>query len=335
MKPRLFFEDFPAGSTMSYGGLAVEKGDILAFAREYDPQPFHVDEEAARRSFVGSLIASGWQTCALQMRMLADGVLLETSSMGAPGIDSVRWLKPVFPGDRLSVRHTVLDARRSTSRPEMGLVSFRFETLNQKGEVVLEQLNWIMMALREGWREPQAAPLARPERERVPHPAPSPARPAPFFEGLVVGERAELGSYVFTAEEIVRFARAYDPQSFHIDEEAAARSHFGRLCASGWHTGAVWMKQMVAHRRRCRDAAEEAGVASAELGPSPGIRNLKWRKPVYAGDTLSFASTVVDKRESRSRPDWGLVFHHNTAVNQFGETVFEFNGGLFWQRASA
>ncbi|HSP25116.1 MAG TPA: MaoC family dehydratase [Saliniramus sp.] len=332
MTPRYFFEDFAPGSTMSYGGIVVEKDDIVAFAREFDPQSFHTDEEAARATFVGSLIASGWHTCALQMRMIAEGFILEASSMGAPGIDSVRWVRPVRPGDRLSARHTVLEARRSSKRPEMGLVLFRFETLNQDGEVVLEQKNWIMFALREGYRQASAAPLSRPVRQPAPFSMPEPARPAPFFENLVIGERVDLGGYTFTEENIVHFAKAFDPQPFHTDPDAAARTHFGGLCASGWQTGAAWMKQMVAYRDRCRAAAKAADLPTAELGSSPGFTDLKWRKPVYVGDTINYASTVVDKRETRSRPDWGLVFHHNTGTNQDGEVVFEFKGCVFWQR---
>ena len=318
---------------MAYGDVLVEREDIVGFAREFDPLPFHVDEEAARKTFAGSLIASGWHTCALQMRMIAEGFILEASSMGSPGIDSVRWLRPVRPGDRLSARHTVLDARRSNKRPEMGLARFRFETLNQNGEIVLEQITWIMFALREGYRQSAGVPFSRPVRHPAPFSMPPPARPAPFFEELVLGERVELGAYAFTSENIVAYAKAFDPQLFHVDPEAAARTHFGGLCASGWHTAAAWMKQMVAHRDRCRAAAAAIGAPNAELGSSPGFTDLKWRRPVYVDDTISYASTIVEKRESRSRPDWGLVFHHNTGANQDGEVVFEFKGCVFWQRA--
>lgn len=332
MTPRFYFEDFTPGSTMSYGDLTVERDEIIAFAREFDPQPFHIDEEASRTTFVGSLIASGWHTCALQMRMVADGFILEASSMGSPGIESVRWLRPVRPGDRLSARHTVMEARRSSTRPEMGLVLFRFETLNQNKEVVLEQTNWIMFALREGYGEAGGVPFSRPVRQPASFSMPEVARPAPYFEQLAVGERAALGAYTFTAENIISFARAFDPQLFHTDPDAAARSSFGGLCASGWHTASAWMKQMVAYRDRCRQAAIAIGAPAVELGPSPGFTDLKWRKPVYMGDTITYASTIVDKRETRSRPGWGLVFHHNTGTNQDGEVVLEFKGCVFWQR---
>ncbi len=335
MAPRFCFEDFEPGSTMSYGDVRVSKEDIVAFAARYDPQPFHLDPEAARKSFVGELIASGWHTCALQMRMVADAFILDASSMGSPGIDEVRWMLPVRPGDRLRARHTVLEARRSGSRPEMGLVRFRFETLNQNDEVVLEQTNWIMFALRERYRE--AGQGTRPPLGAAPHVAEAdpPPVPLPFFEDLEIGSSDELGAYLFTAENIIDFASAFDPQLFHVDPDAAARSHFGALCASGWHTAAIWMKQMVGHRNRCRAEAERLGAPGAELGPSPGFRDLKWRKPVYVGDKIRYASRVVEKRELRSRAGWGLVHRHNTGMNQHGEIVLEFRSAVFHQRRPA
>jgi acyl dehydratase len=156
--------------------------------------------------------------------------------------------------------------------------------------------------------------------------------PAPFFEEIVAGDSRDLGAFRFTAEDIVRFARAYDPQPFHTDPEAARRSHFGALCASGWHTAAVWMKHLVAERERARQEALSLGRRPAQHGSSPGFRDLKWLRPVYAGDTLRFRSTVTDKRASASRSGWGLVFSHNIADNQHGQRVFEFAGVGFLER---
>jgi acyl dehydratase len=158
------------------------------------------------------------------------------------------------------------------------------------------------------------------------------AAPIPFLDDLAVGETTELGSHPFTAADIVRFARAYDPQRFHVDEEAARRSLFGGLCASGWHTGSVWMKLMVARRAAATEKALARGEHPARLGPSPGFRNLTWAKPVYAGDVVTYTTTVTDKRLSASRPGWGLAFHRNRGVNQHGEEVFGFDGVVFWER---
>jgi acyl dehydratase len=150
-----------------------------------------------------------------------------------------------------------------------------------------------------------------------------------YFEDLAVGEVTELGAHTFTAEEIKAFAGLYDPQPFHLDEAAAAASHFGALCASGWHTAAIWMRLMV----RTMQAQDDApGAPAARLGPSPGFRDLKWLRPVYAGDTIRYASTLVDKRPSGSRPGWGLVTHRNTGTNQDGVLVFEFQATAFLER---
>ncbi|HEV7327084.1 MAG TPA: MaoC family dehydratase [Bosea sp. (in: a-proteobacteria)] len=332
-----YFEDFVAGAVNEYGALPVSQDDILAFAGRFDAQDFHIDPEKAKASFVGSLIGSGWHSCALLMRLVAEGFLLDATSMGSPGIEEVKWLRPVKPGDVLTLRWTVLETKESRSRPEMGLVKFRLELINQRGEPVVEQNNWIMFgrrgsgfeAARGDWLKHSAS--YEPPRATVSvEPPLNPTSPPGFFDELVIGESYELGSLVFTPEEIVAFARSFDPQPFHMDEEAARNSSFGSLCASGWHTAAGWMAAMVSHRRR--QEAALAPAAAPRLGPSPGFKNLRWLKPVYAGDRITYHSTVADKRASVSRPDWGLFFHHNTGVNQKGETVFSFDGCVFIER---
>ena len=156
-----------------------------------------------------------------------------------------------------------------------------------------------------------------------------------FFDDIAVGERAELGVHIFTADDIKRFARKYDPQPFHVDEAAAARSHFGALCASGWHTAAVWMRLMVEHLRREDEAQRARGEAVASFGPSPGFRELKWLRPVYAGDTVTYSTEIAAKRASNSRPEWGLMSFRNMGVNQKGEPVISFNSVAFVERRSA
>ena len=153
-----------------------------------------------------------------------------------------------------------------------------------------------------------------------------------YFDNINVGDRMELGTHHFTAEDIKAFARHYDPQAFHMDEAAAAKSHFGALCASGWHTIAMWMRLRVLYGQR-EDAERAArGEVIAKLGPSPGFRDLKWTKPVYAGDTITYASEIAEKRVSKSRPGWGLVFARNTGINQNGELVMSVIGSGFVER---
>src|SRR3954471_17016327 len=140
-----------------------------------------------------------------------------------------------------------------------------------------------------------------------------------FFEDLEIGQRRELGSYTFTAEAIKRFAAQFDPQRFHLDEEAGRNSLFGGLAASGWHVGSACMKLLVADGRRQATEAAARGERVAVWGPSPGFRDLRWIKPVLAGDVITYASEVASKRTSESRPGWGIVEARNTGTNQRGE----------------
>jgi acyl dehydratase len=135
---RIYFEDLVPGTVIMHGPRIVTREEIVAFAAEFDPQPMHLDEEAAKKTMLGGLSASGWHTCAIMMRLLYDGFVVNAASMGAPGIDEVKWLKPVRPGDTLSVRINLLAKREPKSRTDMGLVQCRCELLNQRGEVVLE-----------------------------------------------------------------------------------------------------------------------------------------------------------------------------------------------------
>ena len=132
-----YLEDFAAGQQIDLGEQHVTEASIIAFAREFDPQPFHTDPARARDSFFGGLVASGWHTVALYMRLLVDGLLSETASNGSPGIDSLRWLKPVRPGDTLRGRTLVLECRPSASRPEQGVIRTRGEMYNQDGDLVM------------------------------------------------------------------------------------------------------------------------------------------------------------------------------------------------------
>src|SRR6478672_3424319 len=144
----LFFEDFPPGSVLEFGSYPVTKEEIVDFATAFDPQIFHLDEKAAQRSMLGGLAASGWHTCAILMRLNCDGFLNITDGRGAPGIDEVKWLKPVRPGAVLSVRAEVLSSRVSQSRPSIGLAQFRFDVRDQDGVVVMTQTNFVMIGRR-------------------------------------------------------------------------------------------------------------------------------------------------------------------------------------------
>jgi acyl dehydratase len=138
MPPTIFWEDLQPGSVRELGTTSVSAEEIKQFAGRYDPQPFHLDEEAGRQSMFGGLCASGWQTCALAMRLTVDHLLKDCASLGSPGLESLKWLKPVYPGDQLALRHTILESRALRKRPNAGMVRSRWELFNQKGDKVLE-----------------------------------------------------------------------------------------------------------------------------------------------------------------------------------------------------
>jgi acyl dehydratase len=147
---QLYWEDFTPGSSQEFGGVTPTKDEIVRFARQFDPQPFHVDEEAAKRTPFGGLIASGWHTAGLAMRMACDAFWLRAASLGSPGIEHLKWTKPVRPGDTLRVRLTVLEARPLKSKPGVGLLKNRWEVLNQHREVVMEMEGFAMLRRRNG-----------------------------------------------------------------------------------------------------------------------------------------------------------------------------------------
>ncbi len=146
--PRWYFEDFSPGFVLEASGPTMKAEDIIEFAKKYDPQSFHVDAEAAKDSFFGGLCASGWHTAATCMRMMCDAYLLDSASLGSPGLEGLKWTKPVFAGDTLKLKMTVLEQKPSRSRPEMGSILGKSEVFNQHGELVMHMTAWSMFKKR-------------------------------------------------------------------------------------------------------------------------------------------------------------------------------------------
>ncbi|MEX5744743.1 MaoC family dehydratase [Massilia sp. X63] len=136
MKRQWYFEDFQPGQEIDLGARHVSEAEIIDFARQYDPQPFHVDPDAAAASIYGGVIASGWHTCSMMMRMVVDGLMCSSSSMGSPGLDGVRWLRPLRAGDTIRVRYLTTAVKASNSRPDRGVVWSKWIATNQHGEDV-------------------------------------------------------------------------------------------------------------------------------------------------------------------------------------------------------
>jgi acyl dehydratase len=157
--PRLHFEDFAPGQVFEHGPRFMPRDEMVAFAAEYDPQPMHLDEDAARATMLGGLCASGWFACSILMRMCVEAFAGRSASMGAPGVDEVRWLAPIRPGDQLTFRATVLETRASRSRSDMGLVRFSFDLFNQRGEHGVALTTSMMMGRRENAPRPDPSPV--------------------------------------------------------------------------------------------------------------------------------------------------------------------------------
>ena len=151
---------------------------------------------------------------------------------------------------------------------------------------------------------------------------------AEFYELIQPRLRFDVGAHTFTADEIIEFAREFDPQAFHLSEEGAAASHFGRLCASGWHTISVWMRLNVDNAGKAIVKATGYKGTPQPLGPSPGVRDIKWTLPVYVGDTIHYSTEVLDKRPSTNRPGWSIVSFTSEGHNQDGAKVLSMVGAM-------
>ena len=150
-----------------------------------------------------------------------------------------------------------------------------------------------------------------------------------LYDHIKPGLVLELGSHVFEADSINRFAGKFDPQPFHLDENAASNSLFGGLCASGWHSLSVWMRLNVDTGRKLLETNSGYTGPVPEFGFSPGVKNIKWARPIYAGDTITYRTTVTGKWMLTSKPGWGYIAKHSEAFNQHGDRVLEFDGGVF------
>jgi acyl dehydratase len=324
------FEDFQPGETRSFGDYLFTAPDIVAFASQYDPQPFHLDDEAGKRTLLGGLAASGWHTCSAVMRMMIDGWLGQTTCLAGIGVEDNRWLAPVRPGDRLSAQTTTLEKIDLRSRPEAGIVKFATSLRNQAGVEVMTQKGSTLFARRRPLKpDALSAPTKRPAS---PEPAPEriddqrindPLAALPVhFSRVKIGAFAELGETHFTPDCIRAYAEKFDPVPFHLDEEAGKKHLLGAMSAAGWHTASCWMRHFIDFRQKAVDGGEVVSRAS------PGFSDLVWRKPVLVGDRIAFSTQVVAKRVT-SKPDLGLIRSRNCGVNQRGEIALEFFASVF------
>jgi acyl dehydratase len=313
---KLHHEDLVAGWRTTFGRYAVRKEEILAFAQAFDPQPLANE----------NLCASPLHVCTMMMRMFCDGFLNGVASLGSPGVDRVQWMGPVCPGEILSVRVTIAEKRDLVSRPDVGMSKMVVELLDGTSALVA---SWITNQLTKRRQQSAAsAPGRKPQRRPPllslwdnPHSLASPGCDA-FFEDCQIGEVTAFGRHAFGKDEIISFAREFDPQPFHIDEAAAKASLFGALCASGWHTAAISHRLMMRARAGANAAARERGARLPAVVPVAEVRSLQWPKPVYAGDSVEFRGRLMEKSDAAVHPEHGIVAKQVQGRNQRGEIVF-------------
>jgi acyl dehydratase len=249
--------------------------------------------------------------------------------IGSPGNDGLYWLKPVRPGDTLTGTITTVDKKRSQSKPWMGAVFNRVEVQNQRGEDVyrMEGRGLVLCRPEEGAAPPRHTPgkaqqaAANPDLDwsRALDPM---GRPRIHFEDFEPGQVWDLGAETVSKSEILDFAANFDPQPFHLDEDAAKKTHFGGLVASGWHTAAVFMGLF----------ARNMLANTASLG-SAGMKGLRWRKPLRPGDTVRGRVEVKELKRSQSKPWMGFVFIDYYLSNQHGEDILYMDGsGIYGSR---
>ena len=323
----LYFEDIDFTLPVDLGSYDFTEERVLDYARQFDPQAFHLDKAYAETTILGGLAASGWHVCAALQKQLTMRFLINVQSVGGPGVKHLYWRKPVLAGDVLHFTMTAdpASARISRSRPEFGICDYSCTGINQRGEIAY-QAQWSGFV---ATRTPPPLPPREAPREIVDmhHAIASVDTPGGYYyEDLALGYTVKTGEHSISAEEIICFAREYDMQPFHLDAEVGRKSHFLGLAASGWHTGALamraWVDSFKARLASLSDADQQRLLDAS--GPSSGFDDLRWLRPVLAGDTLHFYSTPIKKTGLLKRGGWGVFIARNDVLNQRKELVMQY-----------
>jgi len=313
---------FAKGEICRLGRIEVTAEAIKEFAAAYDPQPQHLDECAAGKMPSEGLVASGWQTCALLMRQVERQLESTSMCVEIPGIDEIRWLKPVRPGDLLETRITWRSRCFCSGCRDAGGWAIAIEVVNQADVPVLRMNSSALLARR-------GASLAEVQRssiycaERLKRGSRVRRRPGGhlvrYFEEVELGDEIALGSYDFTAGAIRSYARILDGAFGSRDRSTdAVVVHPG---VSGWHLVAAWMRRIVDHYHAEADWLASRDRPVPLLGPAAGARSISWCKPVRVGDRITFSSWAEHKVKIGTSNDWGLLVAGAEGVNENGELV--------------
>lgn len=321
---RRHFEDFERGAQFALGTFSLTRDEIVAFARAYDPQAFHLDDAAAQQTLFRGLAASGWHVCASIMRQLNDRLLAGTCYKGLLAIEEIKWLLPARPYEAFSVVATCTNARCDVASDDFGIATLCCEAFNSDKKRVA----WWQAQLAVGHRGRRAicaAASASPSAAST-----ATRRPLPhglqFFEDVEIGHELFLGRTAISTEDIIGFRDAFDPCRTHGLDSVS-----GRATASYWHIASLWTRSLVEYY------ACEAGWLRArqqdvpELGPSPGVRRFVMHRPVCGEDVLSFTTWAERKLNLPARYGWGLLVGGAEIRNQREELVASFFVDLLLQ----
>ncbi len=310
-----FFEDLLPGESFSFGPYEMTEERIIAFARAFDPQPMHLDPVAGHASPLGGLAASGWHTASVLMRLVYDSWLCKCRSLGSPGIEGTAWPRALMAGESIEGEGRLLAKRVSRSRPDTGLVQVGIAMQDTRHGTEVLRATWWLMLERRSTEVPAVSeiPERRPPVDRSDPPRRSTAV-APSLQMLHLGS-VEPGKPIYLGEtsasenEMISFARAFDPQPFHLDRKAGETGILGGLASSGWHTCALWMRTNVRARQALLAELPETKRQQLEHSAAIGLgfEDLSWNRPVRPDNLLHAFITPLDSRESRSRPDWGIA----------------------------
>ena len=320
-----------AGERLVLGTAVLGRDDIIAFASEFDAQPFHLDDSAAETTLLGGLAASGWHTCVTVMGLLRRELDRRALALEPAGAEDIVWLKPVRPDDALTA--TLVWGARSCGAcgDHMGAFPASIEAVNQHGDTVMR---WRMDCL-VGVAGKAASAMSSRDGEcpmRKARPARAPRRPddhgIKFFEHVAPGDEIDLGQYEFTEERIRRFCDSYDGVS------TASGKSAGPPTAAPWHVAAAWMHCIVRYYdRHGREMASE-GQPVPLLGPAAGVKHMRWHRPVRAGETITFRAWAERKIEIASHDDWGLLVVGAEGIDAGGRAVVSFYPQMLLERAS-
>lgn len=320
-RPRMALPD-----VCQLGPVRIAADQMVAFARRFDPQPFHVDEQAARGTLLGGLAASAWYTCTQLMGEIARFASRHSVVLDLAGAEQIILLGPVRGGDRLTVTLVLSDETLCECGDHVR--RGRVEAVNQMGEVVMRMmLDCVINPRQSGLKAADAAcPLRQGRAARVARTARRDA--IRYFEDVVIGSEIDLGRYTFGPEAVAEFNACTGNAAQHVD----GPKDFSRCNVPVWHLPAAWMQRMVRFYEEESRQREASGEPIPRLGPATGFKQLRWHRPVAIGETITFRGWAERKLDIASQHRWGLLVVGAEGLNADGETVVSFYPQMLLER---